>query len=93
VGRLDVVSRRANCAVYVAPTDGSTAPLRLTDMGEDTELVGWTHDSRAVIIGHNQAALLNVDTGEELRLPSIAGNLVPLRHLEDDTWVGTLGAC
>src|SRR6185436_12377123 len=36
----------------------------------------------------NHAALLNVDTGEELRLPRLAGNLTPLRRLEDDTWVG-----
>jgi hypothetical protein len=32
--------------VYVVPTDGSAAPLCLTDTGEDTELVAWTPDSR-----------------------------------------------
>src|SRR5215213_5581804 len=40
--------------VYVVPTDGSSAPLRLTDTGEDTELVGWTPDSRAVLVRHDQ---------------------------------------
>ncbi len=39
--------------VYVVPTDGSTAPLRLTDTGEDTELVAWTPDSRAVLVKHD----------------------------------------
>ena len=40
--------------VYVVPTDGSAAPLRLTDTGEDTELVGWTPDSRALLVRHDQ---------------------------------------
>jgi len=39
--------------VYVAPTDGSTAPIRLTETSEDTELVGWTPDSRAVLVKHD----------------------------------------
>jgi hypothetical protein len=40
--------------VYAVPTDGSAAPLRLTDTGEDTELVGWAPDSRALIVGHDR---------------------------------------
>jgi dipeptidyl aminopeptidase/acylaminoacyl peptidase len=36
----------------------------------------------------DHASLLNVDTGEELRLPRLAGNLAPLRQLDDDSWVG-----
>jgi dipeptidyl aminopeptidase/acylaminoacyl peptidase len=40
--------------VYVVPTDGSSAPLRMTDTGEDTELVGWAPDSRALLVRHDQ---------------------------------------
>src|SRR5215213_652805 len=39
--------------VYVVPTDGSAAPMRLTDTDEDTELVGWTPDSHAVLVKHD----------------------------------------
>jgi len=40
--------------VYVAPTDGSQAPLRLTDSPENTRLVSWTPDSRAVLVEQDQ---------------------------------------
>jgi dipeptidyl aminopeptidase/acylaminoacyl peptidase len=40
--------------VYVVPTDGSAAPMRLTDTGEDTEPVGWAPDSRALIVRHDR---------------------------------------
>ncbi|MEO7911471.1 MAG: prolyl oligopeptidase family serine peptidase [Roseiflexaceae bacterium] len=40
--------------VYVVPTDGSTAPIRLTETSEDTELVAWTPDNRAVLVKHDQ---------------------------------------
>jgi dipeptidyl aminopeptidase/acylaminoacyl peptidase len=33
-------------------------------------------------------SLLNVDTGQELRLPRIAGNLAPWRMVDEDSWVG-----
>ncbi len=36
--------------VYVAPTDGSRPPIRLTDSTENTYLVSWTPDSRGVIV-------------------------------------------
>jgi len=49
--------------VYVVPTDGSAAPLRLTDTGEDTELIGWAPDSRALLVKHDHQ-------GDEL--PSLA---------------------
>jgi dipeptidyl aminopeptidase/acylaminoacyl peptidase len=41
--------------VYVAPTDGAAAPTRLTDTPDDTELVSWTHDSRALVVRHDHA--------------------------------------
>jgi dipeptidyl aminopeptidase/acylaminoacyl peptidase len=36
--------------VYVAPTDGSSPPIRLTETDQNTFLVSWTPDSRAVIV-------------------------------------------
>jgi len=36
--------------IWVAPTDGSQAPQRLTETSENTWLVSWTADSRAVIV-------------------------------------------
>lgn len=40
------------------------------------------HDART------RATILNVDTGAELRMPDVRGNLAPLRPLDDETWVG-----
>lgn len=39
--------------VYVASTDGSTGPVRLTDTPENTQLVSWSPDSRAVLVGQD----------------------------------------
>ncbi|MBN1657641.1 MAG: S9 family peptidase [Anaerolineae bacterium] len=39
--------------VWAAPTDASTPPLRLTETDQNTCLVSWTPDSRAVIVGHD----------------------------------------
>ena len=39
-------------AVYAAPTDGSAPPVRLTNAPENTTLVSWTLDSRAVLVQH-----------------------------------------
>lgn len=36
--------------VYVAPTDASAPPVRLTSTPETTMLVSWTPDSRAVLV-------------------------------------------
>ena len=41
--------------VFVAPTDGSTAPLRLTETADDARVVSWTPDSRAVVVGQDNA--------------------------------------
>lgn len=40
--------------VYAAPTDGSTAPIRLTDSPQDSALTSWTADSAAVIVGEDR---------------------------------------
>jgi dipeptidyl aminopeptidase/acylaminoacyl peptidase len=52
--------------VYAAPTDASTPPVRLTDTPENTLLVAWTPDSRAVLVqqdtgGDERAQLFRVD--------------------------------
>src|SRR5260370_29405938 len=41
--------------VYVAPTDGSAPPVRLTDTAENTLLVSWTPDSAAVLVEEDRA--------------------------------------
>lgn len=40
--------------VFVAPTDGSAPPTRLTESDQNTVLVSWTPDSRAVIVGQDR---------------------------------------
>ncbi len=39
--------------VYVAPTDGSAAPLQLSETDEHTLVISWTHDSRALIVAQD----------------------------------------
>ena len=41
--------------VFAARTDGSTSPLRLTETADDTRVVSWTPDSRAVVVGQDSA--------------------------------------
>ena len=36
--------------VFAAPTDGSASPIRLTETPDDTLVVSWTADSRAVVV-------------------------------------------
>jgi len=57
--------------VYVAPTDGSAPPTRLTDTLDNTFLVSWTPDSRAVLVeqdkdGNERAQLFRVDLEQPL---------------------------
>ena len=52
--------------VFAAPTDGSAAPIRLTETTENTFLVAWAPDSRSVIVeqdkgGNERAQLFRVD--------------------------------
>ena len=52
--------------VFVAPTDGSAPPTRLTVTDQNTVLVSWTPDSRAVIVrqdkdGDERVRLYRVD--------------------------------
>ncbi len=57
--------------VYVAPTDGSAAPIRLTDTDEDTYLVAWLPDSSGVLVeqdrsGNERVQIFRVDLGKPL---------------------------
>lgn len=62
--------------VYVAPTDGSAAPLRLTDSAEDTRIASWLPDSTGLIVvqdhaGDERDCLYRVDLAHP-------GKMVPL---------------
>ena len=40
--------------VYLAPTDGSMPPTRLTDTPQDTSVVSWSADSRTLIVSEDK---------------------------------------
>ncbi len=40
--------------VFAAPTDGSEPPVRLTETPDDAQVVSWTPDGRAVIVGQDR---------------------------------------
>jgi dipeptidyl aminopeptidase/acylaminoacyl peptidase len=57
--------------VYAAPTDGSAAPIRLTETPHDSLVVSWTPDSRSVLVSQDQdgderAQLFRVDLDQPL---------------------------
>jgi dipeptidyl aminopeptidase/acylaminoacyl peptidase len=63
--------------VFAAPTDGSQAPLRLTQTAEgDTEVVSWTPDGRSVLVSQDN------DGDERVRLFRVRlaepGRMMPL---------------
>lgn len=41
--------------VYVAPVDGSLAPIRLSETSENTFIIEWMPDSRAVIVSQDES--------------------------------------
>lgn len=52
--------------VYLAPTDGTTAPIQLSNTSEDTMVVAWTPDSTALLVeqdqgGDERAQLFRID--------------------------------
>lgn len=53
--------------IFAAPTDGSSAPLRLTDTDENSFLMSWTPDSESVLIAQ--------DTGGDERFQLFQVNL------------------
>jgi len=59
--------------VYAAPTDGSSAPVQLTDTNENTVFVSWVPGSEAVVVAQ--------DEGGNERLQLFQVNLVQPRVL------------
>jgi dipeptidyl aminopeptidase/acylaminoacyl peptidase len=63
----------AGADVFVAPTDASAPPLRLSDTTENTSLVSWTPDSRGVLVyqdhhGNERYRLFRIDLARPLEL-------------------------
>ncbi len=59
--------------VFVAPTDGSRPPLRLTQTEDDTILINWTPDSRSVLMlqdkdGNERYQIFRVDMDKPLKM-------------------------
>jgi dipeptidyl aminopeptidase/acylaminoacyl peptidase len=71
--------------VFTAPTDGSSPPLRLTRTTDDTLVVSWTPDGRAVVVGQDR------DGDERTRLFRVAldepGSMRPLTEPEPNYYV------
>ncbi|HET9222327.1 MAG TPA: prolyl oligopeptidase family serine peptidase [Roseiflexaceae bacterium] len=66
--------------VYIAPTDGSAPPTRLTDSDENTILVAWAPDGRSLLVRQ--------DHGGDERSPihfvsNIKGRLLIVQGLRD----------
>jgi dipeptidyl aminopeptidase/acylaminoacyl peptidase len=59
--------------VFAAPMDGSQPPVRLTGTGDDTFIIGWTPDSRAVLVaqdrdGNERSTIYRVDRDRPLTM-------------------------
>jgi dipeptidyl aminopeptidase/acylaminoacyl peptidase len=71
--------------VFFAPTDGSAPPVRLTETADNSYLVSWTPDSRAILFeqdrgGNERAQLFRVDLERPL-------TMVPLTEPEPNYFV------
>jgi dipeptidyl aminopeptidase/acylaminoacyl peptidase len=71
--------------VFAAPTDGSALPIRLTGTADNTYLVSWTPDSRAVIVeqdrdGNERAQLFRIDLDHPL-------DMIPLAEPEPNYFI------
>jgi dipeptidyl aminopeptidase/acylaminoacyl peptidase len=71
--------------VFAAPTDGSAPPIRLTSTLDNTFLVSWTPDCRAVLVkqdkdGNERAQLFRVDLDRPLEM-------LPLTEAEPNYYI------
>jgi dipeptidyl aminopeptidase/acylaminoacyl peptidase len=67
--------RKAPAAeIYVAPTDGSAPPRRLTETPDDTGLLSWTPDGSALVVVEDQGGS---EHGQLFRL-ALDGRMTPL---------------
>lgn len=62
--------------VFAAPVDGSTGPVRLSETDQDTYLVSWTPDSRAMIVeqdkdGNERVQLFRIDLEKPLEMVAL----------------------
>ncbi|HEX7968299.1 MAG TPA: prolyl oligopeptidase family serine peptidase [Stellaceae bacterium] len=60
--------------VYVAPTDGSAPPRRLTATANDTHVVSWAPDSASLVVAENQGG----DERDQLFRLALDGTMAPL---------------
>ncbi|HEY4690592.1 MAG TPA: prolyl oligopeptidase family serine peptidase [Anaerolineae bacterium] len=71
--------------VFAAPTDGSAPPIRLTETPDDTLVVSWTPDSRAVIVEQDK------DGNERVQLFRAAvtqpGVMIPLTEPDPNYFI------
>ncbi len=78
------LSKAAN--VYATKADGSQAPVQLTVTDENTALVSWTPDSKAVIVeqdkdGNERVRLFRVDVDKP-------GTMIPLTEDDPEYYIG-----
>jgi dipeptidyl aminopeptidase/acylaminoacyl peptidase len=71
--------------VFAAPTDGSAAPIRLTETADDTLVVSWTPDGRAVVVAQDRDG----DERARLFLMRLAnpGSLEPLTEASPNYYI------
>jgi dipeptidyl aminopeptidase/acylaminoacyl peptidase len=71
--------------VFAAPTDGSASPIRVTETSDDTVVVSWTPDSRAVVVEQDRDG----DERARLFLVRLAnpGSLEPLTEASPNYYV------
>ena len=60
--------------VYVAPTDGSAPPRRLTATANDTHVVSWAPDSASLVVAENQGG----DERDQLFRLALDGSMTAL---------------
>ena len=66
--------------VYLAPTDGSTPPIRMTDTNDNTIMLSWANDNQSILVmqdknGNERDRIYRIPIDEPL-------NMIPLT--EDD---------
>lgn len=62
--------------VYLAPTDGSAAPIRMTRGSQDTMLVGWSMDSKSLLVsqdkdGDERDQLFRLDINKPMQMVAL----------------------
>jgi dipeptidyl aminopeptidase/acylaminoacyl peptidase len=71
--------RKAPAAdVYVAPTDGSAPPRRLTATANDTQVISWAPDAESLVVAEDQGG----DEHDQLFRLVLDGTITPLTESE-----------